>query len=105
MTDLGPCCICETTEGVRNIVMLPKKCKVPGHGWGCVVCNLPSDGASAVLCDACLDLYERDPGALRFACRGYPAIDGRIPIDQLEGYHDHDMEKHEVYEISEASRG
>ena len=94
---LGPCCICETTEGVRNILMLNKKCLVCGHGWGCVVCGLPSDGASAVLCDKCLILYHNEPkGALKFACRGYPAIEGLISIDQLQGYHEHDYSKHNV---------
>jgi NMD protein affecting ribosome stability and mRNA decay len=27
----------------------------PGRGWGCVVCGVPSDGAVAVLCDACVE--------------------------------------------------
>ena len=98
MEDLGPCCICETEGGVRNIVMLNKKSPVPGHGWGCLVCGLPSDGASAVLCDPCLELYQEDENTLKFACRGYPAIDGRIPIDRLEGHHDHDMEVHQFEE-------
>jgi hypothetical protein len=53
--DLGPCCGCEvTTLGACNIVMLDKKAPVAGAGWGCLVCELPHDGAVAVLCDACL---------------------------------------------------
>ena len=95
---LGPCCICEKTEGVRNIIMLNKKSPIPGHGWGCLTCGLDLDGASAVLCDQCLDIYEKDPSVLKFACRGYPEKEGRIPIDQLEGHHDHKMKKHEEYE-------
>lgn len=102
---LGPCCICEGTENVRNVILLNVKGTIPGHGWGCMVCGLAADGASAVLCDACLDIYEKDNSALKFACRGYPAKEGRVPIDQLEGHHDHDMKKHKEYEISEASRG
>lgn len=91
---LGRCCICETTEGVRNLIMLNRKCPIPGHGWGCVVCNLPPDGAMAVLCDTCLDIYEKDESALKFACKGYPAKDGRVPISELQGNHEHDHSKH-----------
>ncbi len=79
---LGPCCICEITDNVRNIIMLDRRGPTPGHGWGCVVCELASDGASAVLCDACLDAF--NGGApLRFACRGYPATEGRILYAEL----------------------
>src|SRR5258708_10863139 len=44
------CCICDSVDNVTAIVMLDVKGEVPGHGWGCVVCGLASDGASAVLC-------------------------------------------------------
>lgn len=88
---LGPCCICETETGARMIVMLPFKGLVPGHGWGCVVCNLPMDGASAVLCDGCLEDYAADRKTLRFACRGYPATEGRVPIEALTEPHAHDL--------------
>ena len=84
--DLGPCCVCETTQGVRNLLMLEKRSPVAGQGWGCFTCGLASDGATAVLCDECL----RKP--LKFACRGHGK--GRIPIDLLEGYHLHDLSKH-----------
>ena len=93
-TKLGPCCICETTRNVRNVIMLDKRCPTPGHGWGCVVCGLPSDGASAVLCDACFEAFADKKAALKFACRGYPATDGRIPLAELKGQHKHDMSKH-----------
>ena len=33
---------------------------------------------------------------LRFACRGYPAADGRVPIASLTGTHDHDRSQHPV---------
>jgi hypothetical protein len=93
--DLGPCCICGCDEGVKNIVMLSHRCLVPGHGWGCMQCDLPTDGALAVLCDGCVTRWENDPALLRFACRGYPAQDGRVPIDELPGdIFDHDMTKH-----------
>ena len=80
---LGPCCRCETTEGVHAIVMLARRCAVPGHGWGCVVCGLPSDGASAVLCDPCVVRWQAAPALLTIACRGYPGTDGRSPIAEL----------------------
>jgi hypothetical protein len=70
--------------------MLDKRCVVSGHGWGCLVCGLPADGASYVLCDDCHD-HQRAP---RFACRGYPGEDGRIAIQMLTTSFKHDMSKH-----------
>jgi hypothetical protein len=88
---LGPCCICgDEHPWVRNVLMLPLKNEVPGHGWGCLVCRLPADGASAVLCDDCLNLYQASLAELKFACRGYPATDGRVPIEKLSLRHEHD---------------
>jgi hypothetical protein len=91
---LGPCCMCEGVSGVRNLMMLDRRGLVPGHGWGCVVCGLPSDGATAVLCDACLAAY-RAGRKLRFVCRGYPAKDGRAALEELpDGAFAHDEAKH-----------
>src|SRR5262249_33470594 len=59
--------------------------------WGCVVCDLPPDGATAVLCSPCFDLYRRDPTILKLACRGYPVSEGRIPIAELSS----DMFEHD----------
>jgi len=87
---LGTCCICEGERRVTTIVMLSFKNEVPGHGWGCVVCALPSDGASAVLCDRCADEYIAGRAKLLSACRGYPAEDGRVSIDALTIEHEHD---------------
>jgi hypothetical protein len=88
--DLGPCCICGGALGVRNVMMLGVKNQVPGHGWGCVVCHLPPDGASAVLCDACLGLFSAGKAEIKFAARGYPATEGRVPIEALSVPHEHD---------------
>jgi hypothetical protein len=33
-------------------------------------------------------------GELRFACRGYPGKDGRVPIEELQGEIHHDESKH-----------
>lgn len=94
--DLGPCCICEGTKDVDNIIMLDRRCAVPGHGWGCVVCGLPPDGAIAVLCDACLPKWQKDGSLLALACRGYPGTEGRIPIAHLPGDFGHDYSRHEA---------
>jgi hypothetical protein len=76
--------------------MLSRRCLVPGHGWGCAICNLPADGAVAVLCIECEPIYHADASALRFACRGYPASEGRVPINELPTEHfDHDLNKHD----------
>lgn len=93
--DLGPCCVCESTVDVHSLIMLNQKAPMPGRGWGCVVCDLPSDGALAVVCDACEAAFASvmDP-PLRFACRGYPGADGRVTIDTLTGTHEHDRSKH-----------
>ena len=94
LPDLGSCCICEGTAGVRSIIMLDVKGPIAGHGWGCVVCGLPADGASAVLCDPCFDAYSKHGQLLRFVCRGYPALDGRAPVEEFTERHEHDMAKH-----------
>jgi hypothetical protein len=98
---LGPCCGCgETKVGVRNIVMLGLRAPIAGHGWGCAVCDVPSDGAVAVFCDPCLDAFQRDPrldgqGPLKFACRGYPTTEGRIPIARLTQSFKHKLSRHQ----------
>ena len=91
---LGPCCICESPKRVRNIIQLYKKSPKPGRGWGCLVCGLPSDGAVAVLCDPCFEQYRVGQAILKYACRGYPAKDGRVPISFLAGEHKHDLKLH-----------
>ncbi len=92
---LGSCCVCESTVDVYSIVILHQKAPMLGRGWGCVVCGLPSDGAIAVVCEACVSAFQSvcDP-PLRFACRGYPGTDGRVPIESLAGTHDHDLSRH-----------
>jgi hypothetical protein len=75
--DLGPCCACgKEDETVRNVYLINKRAPVPSTGWGCVVCGLPPDGASAVLCDAC---HEANAD-IKYAIVGYPAEKRRIPI-------------------------
>jgi len=92
---LGSCCICGGTEKVRTILNLHKKSPTPGRGWGCVGCGLAPDGAMAVVCDDCFERYGQGmPKALKFACVGYPGEDGRIPIGELQGEHEHNLAFH-----------
>ncbi len=86
----GPCCACGSTIQVRNVLMLRHKAPIPGTGWGCVRCLLPNDGAIAVVCDSCLE--GKKP--LRETCLGFPAKKERIPIEKLEGHHEHDHRFH-----------
>jgi hypothetical protein len=73
------------------MLMLAKRAPIPGRGWSCLVCGLPADGAVSVLCDACLDPEVSKGGApLKYACRGYPAHDGRVPIEALSEPFEHD---------------
>ena len=93
--NLGPCCVCEKKgPDVRNIMMLPGKSPTPGRGWGCAQCGLASDGASAVLCDDCMEAYGIGKAALKYACKGYPATDGRVPFGEIVGEHNHNIELH-----------
>jgi hypothetical protein len=90
---LGPCCICGGEDApIAGLEMLSVKGEVPGHGWGCLVCALPADGACAVICAKCLPGYERGDVKPRFACRGWPGSDGRVPIGELTVPHAHDPE-------------
>ena len=92
-TDFGACCSCGR-EGddlnIKNVVMLEQKAPAPGSGWGCLVCNLPVDGAVAVICDDCLSLGR----PIKFAVAGELKKKRRIPVEDLGAEHKHDMTKH-----------
>lgn len=94
--DLGPCCACRGTELVHTIVILPHKNALPTRGWGCFVCDLPCDGASAVLCESCAAGYRAGTVPLIEACRGWAGEDGREPIAIARGRpaHEHDLTRH-----------
>lgn len=99
LLDLGSCCTCGNKgPAVRNVIMLPKLAPERGKGWGCVICDLPSDGASAVLCDACMEAYHAGRVKLKYAISGYPQDDVRVPIEMLKGKFDHDVAMHHQYE-------
>jgi hypothetical protein len=100
--ELGPCCMCGGPDAI-NIITLDRRSAIPGHGWGCYVCGLPPDGASAVVCTPCLELYQEKQDLLQFCCRGYPATEGRIPIADLpEGKFAHDEARHALEDAGRA---
>lgn len=90
--DLGNCCCCGVSgTTVRNIMMLNQRGPTPGSGWGCLQCGLPMDGATAVICDACLE----SEAAILFVCDGYPKDNKRVAVaDLAPGLFDHDMSRH-----------
>lgn len=67
-----------------------KAAPMPEHGGNCFVCGMVGQ-AVAVVCDKCLGPPRV---ALRFACRGYPATDGRVPYGSLGPHPGHDEAKH-----------
>jgi hypothetical protein len=76
--------MCQTEKEVRNIIQIDLKAPVKGTGWGCVVCNLPPDGAIAILCDRCTTLFLKDEKKLIFVCEGYAGDNKRILKSDLE---------------------
>ncbi|PHJ69182.1 hypothetical protein VF14_03355 [Nostoc linckia z18] len=83
--DLGACCGCETSEvKVTNILTIGKKTLLPGTGWGCMVCQLPLDGAIAVVCDGCLAQLEQGQEVLiKYAVYGDASNKQRCDINDL----------------------
>jgi hypothetical protein len=90
----GACCACRGIEDVNNVVILDRKGPTPGQGWGCYECGLPSDGAIAVICNACIESGR----ALVEACTGLPTHDGRTPVSELAGRYGHKPWAHENHE-------
>lgn len=90
--DFGPCCAYgQPGPTVRNIITLTQRAPVSGTGWGCLQCGLPSDGAIAVLCDACMEAS----APIRFVCVGYSSNGQRVRVETLsEKLFDHDLSKH-----------
>jgi hypothetical protein len=100
---LGSCCICGVVgPAVVNILTLDRKSPVGGRGWGCLLrgCDLPADGAVAVVCTPCIETVGADgqdiERTLVEACRGWPGQDGRVPIGELVGEHRHDEAAHRL---------
>jgi hypothetical protein len=80
--NLGSCCVCGKHDAtVRNLMCLDFEGPEGFEGWGCVVCGLPSRGATAVFCDACVEA-NADP---QFVCGGRCIGENvRVPIGDLE---------------------
>jgi hypothetical protein len=98
-TDLGKCCICEGVEGVRNVIVLDFMAPVAPEGeiagWGCFVCKLPTVGAIAVLCDHCLETYQKGNAKIKYIVVGYAYKNKRVPLEGFEQIpFKHDMSKH-----------
>ncbi|WP_373525075.1 hypothetical protein [Nostoc sp.] len=88
--DLGACCGCGCTgETVQNLIMLQKKAPVPGTGWGCLVCGVPSDGAVAVVCNDCLARLDKQPDVIKEIIYGYPTEKKRYSLAVLTEFFDH----------------
>lgn len=105
----GPCCSCGRRDAM-NIIQLVGRAPVPGTGWGCLVCDLPMDGAMAVLCQACL----RNNLPIRFIVFGYVSHLQRFPYALMDKTDfQHDLDKHDgdrayispVWEIYPPGRG
>ena len=98
----GNCCVCEEkiTDALANIFQMDYKVPVPSGtnpetGWGCFVCNLPMEGAVAVVCETCIRVYGEVSvwDQIKFLMDGR---DRRIPVPPVEEriHHDHDYSKH-----------
>ncbi len=70
--------------------MLPFHAAIPGTGWGCLLCELPANGAVAVICHDCL----RNLTPIRFAIDGHAEDKMRVPLTAIAGNgpfgHNHD---------------
>jgi len=89
----GPCCQCLTITLLRNVMFIHQRGPSPGKGWGCMICNLPSDGAVALMCDRCAQAPLRAPP--KFVCTGYMKDGERTPYDTLSTEpFDHDLTMH-----------
>ncbi len=93
-SEFGSCCICRGEKDIHTVIMLTFKAPTPGKGWGCFQCGLPSDGAVAVLCDACADKLAHHQAQIVYVCDGYAGEDKRVPIEELTTPFDHDESKH-----------
>jgi len=87
LPNLGLCCECGSELEVRNVIFINKRLpeKYQGLGWGCLICNLPADGAVVVLCENCFKKYtepssEAERLILSKCCAGYPKDNIRIEM-------------------------
>ena len=97
--DYGPCCICESKKGVRNIIQLDYKV-VSESGWGCVQCELSPEGAVAIVCDSCIEQYGSDNIEDKIIYL-MDRMHRRIVVPPAEGriLHKHDLSRHPELEF------
>src|SRR5690606_22795304 len=93
----GTCCYCQERQATI-VLMLDYKAPLAGHGWGCIVCGLPSDGAITVLCGCCWQLSHTSPAFKAWlkkplVCSGFPKDNERTRLTDPEPF-GHDMDKH-----------
>lgn len=94
-THFGDCCACgkplDGNDEHINLLSLKQRAPVPGTGWGCLVCNLPQDGAMAIVCDACLT----NEVEIKRVVYGRMTSGQRVPIGSLsQDVFDHRPEPH-----------
>lgn len=92
--DYGTCCACgkPLPNDQVNILLLPRHAPVPGTGWGCYICGLPPDGATAILCSNCLSTGAQP----KWVVKGLLLDKRRAPIESLDPVpFDHRKEPHE----------
>lgn len=97
-TEYGSCCICESTRNVNNLIQLDYKVE-SASGWGCVQCGLKMEGAIAIVCDTCIELYGKQSDfkdKIKFLMNGIK----RIPVLPVEKRvpHEHDLSRHPEYQ-------
>lgn len=94
--DLGTCCCCLERKPIKktqNLGMLPNRTPY-GFGWGCLVCNLPSEGAFYICCDDCFD---NDAKPKEFVKGGALNCE-RASISELGESFEHDLALHAAYD-------
>lgn len=104
----GPCCVCGQPGELPNLMMLELRGGEPGKGWGCLLCGLPPDGATAAICRRCIpDDWQpgapRPGGEVRYACVGYVTDPRRVPIVELVEPWRHDMALHAADDAAAAA--
>lgn len=90
--DIGPCCACgNKITGTNNIICLDFQSPTGDWGWSCFGCGLPPAGATAVICDDCLQANTD----VRWLITGRPTDKQRVPMDQVEQIpFKHNLSKH-----------
>lgn len=88
--DFGACCICESTEQVRNIIQIDASPPTENKSyWICPQCGV--NGAMAVICDKCIDPDIDVVNRLKFFVK---EKEQRLPIELLGEPVKHDPRYH-----------